>query len=788
MNQTEGDDTERLKKAEKKLHEAEQENKVLVESITALKEQVEKAMKSKDDLEESLRKKAKQHADLVETYCNIEKENQNLNQKVFQLEEGENDKLGKESNKQGESIQHLQAVVNRREKDIKAKDHGYQRLLKTSQADKKEYEARLEKREEQIYALNKRLSEFENTKARYATELKRLKEYETIHQTLLDDIRRQEIQLKNAEMDKLSYKKTMQSVERAKQTLWEENQSLLLRLSKIAGANLTHENPNIADLSDGKRPTQLAEEYSELYDNEWTDAFEDHGYQRLLKASQADKKEYEARLEKREEQIYALNKRLSEFENTKARYATELKRLKEYETIHQTLLDDIRRQEIQLKNAEMDKLSYKKTMQSVERAKQTLWEENQSLLLRLSKIAGANLTHENPNIADLSDGKRPTKLAEEFSELYDNEWTDAFEAIEIEDDKEKTTLMLKILQRANKICHELSNAHLQNIKESLCSLTLHIHVPPGNIDKRQTKEMVNGTDNRQTEMNVNPKASLIYLNQQKQNAEWIHAETSTEKNVDDENINKDQSTSEPVSDQQQSQSVDPLREDGHAKHTSHKMHLVEKQEEIDHSNKSSASGKNAAGQGIHVEEEGYRFESECVIVGNAEQINDDVVSDKTRVVPNKSSLQVSDKIQKVHDKKNVAPHQMLQVVYDFEKMPNDQKKVVMELRKFIEIRLSDQLETAATTFIAFEFDLDPEKNELIVEFVRKCMNVCWSMCRQEPPVHIGFPSIQGDQSYDTSIYKPYTKTGKFLDFVVWPAVYLHEGGPLLSKGVAQGRN
>jgi len=39
---------------------------------------------------------------------------------------------------------------------------------------------------------------------------------------------------------------------------------------------------------------------------------------------------------------------------------------------------------------------------------------------------------QNPNIVDLSDKHRPTKLAEVFSEIYDNEWTDAFELFEKE--------------------------------------------------------------------------------------------------------------------------------------------------------------------------------------------------------------------------------------------------------------------------------------------------------------------------------------------------------------------
>jgi hypothetical protein len=48
-------------------------------------------------------------------------------------------------------------------------------------------------------------------------------------------------------------------------------------------------------------------------------------------------------------------------------------------------------------------------------------------LFRLSQLAGAKLTEGNPNIADLSDKNRPINLAEKFSELYDNEWTDALE-------------------------------------------------------------------------------------------------------------------------------------------------------------------------------------------------------------------------------------------------------------------------------------------------------------------------------------------------------------------------
>lgn len=36
----------------------------------------------------------------------------------------------------------------------------------------------------------------------------------------------------------------------------------------------------------------------------------------------------------------------------------------------------------------------------------------------------------NPNVTDLSDPNRPLKIAEKYSELYDNQWTSAMENLE----------------------------------------------------------------------------------------------------------------------------------------------------------------------------------------------------------------------------------------------------------------------------------------------------------------------------------------------------------------------
>ena len=52
-----------------------------------------------------------------------------------------------------------------------------------------------------------------------------------------------------------------------------------------------------------------------------------------------------------------------------------------------------------------------------------------SFSCRLSKFTSNQLADNNPNIADLGDINRPTKLAEKFSELYDNEWTETFDLL-----------------------------------------------------------------------------------------------------------------------------------------------------------------------------------------------------------------------------------------------------------------------------------------------------------------------------------------------------------------------
>ncbi|XP_052243025.1 paramyosin-like isoform X2 [Dreissena polymorpha] len=88
---------------------------------------------------------------------------------------------------------------------------------------------------------------------------------------------------------------------------------------------------------------------------------------------------------------------------------------------------------------------------------------------RLSKLMGQRLTDNNPNITDLSDKNRPTKLAERYSELYDNEWTDAFEDLNaIYNDEQKTIAMLTvILTEAASYCRHEADGQMINLRNVL---------------------------------------------------------------------------------------------------------------------------------------------------------------------------------------------------------------------------------------------------------------------------------------------------------------------------------
>ncbi|XP_052794436.1 uncharacterized protein LOC128227706 [Mya arenaria] len=86
-----------------------------------------------------------------------------------------------------------------------------------------------------------------------------------------------------------------------------------------------------------------------------------------------------------------------------------------------------------------------------------------------------------------------------------------------------------------------------------------------------------------------------------------------------------------------------------------------------------------------------------------------------------------------------------------------------------------------------EFPADIFDNKDVIKFLTKCVRLCWLMQSQYPPMMLDFSHKPGDPS-NKDILTAYSARGTRIAFIVWPPVNLHKGGPLVSKGYAEGKN
>ncbi|KAL4230741.1 hypothetical protein ACF0H5_011116 [Mactra antiquata] len=175
------------------------------------------------------------------------------------------------------------------------------------------------------------------------------------------------------------------------------------------------------------------------------------------KLSASERKSFEKEIKKKDKEITELKKKLSASESTHARYESRQRN---------------------------DGSKYEKELQNAH-------EEIEELKNRLSKMMGDQITENNPDIADLSDLNRPTKLAEKYSELYDNEWTDCYE--EMENNSMNTNDILgelfEILKDIYLFSQKVSYDYEKNVKSS--ALTI-----PG-IQRRPETSKLNSSTRKQ---------------------------------------------------------------------------------------------------------------------------------------------------------------------------------------------------------------------------------------------------------------------------------------------------
>ncbi|KAK3594518.1 hypothetical protein CHS0354_030864 [Potamilus streckersoni] len=71
-------------------------------------------------------------------------------------------------------------------------------------------------------------------------------------------------------------------------------------------------------------------------------------------------------------------------------------------------------------------------------------------------------------------------------------------------------------------------------------------------------------------------------------------------------------------------------------------------------------------------------------------------------------------------------------------------------------------------------------------YLDECVELCFLMNIQEPPLELRGLMYTTGTPFDDSAFQPYTKSGKKIEYVVWPAMHLYRDGPLLCRGIAQG--
>lgn len=77
-------------------------------------------------------------------------------------------------------------------------------------------------------------------------------------------------------------------------------------------------------------------------------------------------------------------------------------------------------------------------------------------------------------------------------------------------------------------------------------------------------------------------------------------------------------------------------------------------------------------------------------------------------------------------------------------------------------------------------DLDESRE--ISQYMMNCVRICWLFAIQDPPMKLHWPKEETEMDEHVVAY---TKSGTRIKFVVWPTLYLHDKGPVMTKGVAQ---
>ncbi|XP_052078898.1 hyaluronan mediated motility receptor-like isoform X6 [Mytilus californianus] len=285
------------------------------------------------------------------------------------------------------------------------------------------------------------------------TTLKRLTEYEE--------------KLKTMESQKNSSLNRIKEIEAQLNSTDKEKNSALEKVKDIKQKLKTAE----SDKGDALKKIKEFEANMKSTEKEKTSALQRvKDLEQKLKATESDKedalkkiKEVEVKLNSTEKEKTSALQRVREFEQklkaTESDKEDALKKLREYQSANVYL-------QTENKNG-LERLT------EAEKCVRLLTQEKSDALTRLSDIMGTKLRDNNPAITDLNDPNRPMKLGDQFSELYENEWTDAFS--DIVDCKNLNLTEIETIAVLLDMLKEVYNICLEDIEEQLSGHKKLVH-------------------------------------------------------------------------------------------------------------------------------------------------------------------------------------------------------------------------------------------------------------------------------------------------------------------------
>ncbi|XP_062592910.1 uncharacterized protein LOC134254402 [Saccostrea cucullata] len=449
--------------------------------------------------------------------------------------------------------------------------------------------------------------------------------------------------------------------------------------------------------------------------------------------NQIDEKEYK-RMKEENKKLKLKNVEIQEDRAAKIEnihYFTERLKEKEREVKELQKLNTDYRNQLYTKNVlslQQQLAHSKRIIDDLQAQKEALLKEKERLLTRLSEVAGSKLTTNNPAITDLSDENRPIKLAEKFGQVYDDDWTDSLEEILHIGLDEVTSIafLLRITMSAFHLCQK-SNSLFINLRD--CKNLLW-------CDENTKMESL-----QKIELAEEEKIALENVTQRlKHSRETAFIAASKEKFL---GVVKGMLFN-----------ISKKRNCGQA--SKKEFEMFKQQDEME-------EGKSKD------EDNSEGVDSKDQIHSDSEPIS---AIRKTKVL---SKDVIPLKIRKMDE------HRLVESARGDFSMPSHQKYVKEGF-----LLDKEDVEKLFSTPMDFELISDQMLTGFskTLQFAEHCLELCWLMQSVQPPVHLD-ADIPENRRLKTDIFKEYTKKGNKIEYIVWPAMYLHKNGPLLSKGVAQ---